>query len=163
MRSLISILLLSLTMVAAGQYQVNFRTGDHIYYMDQREDWPMHYQVDRENDLIGLVQICDHLTEFGIPGCELWIDPGTTRMTVYHSGGDLRVQAIADQVNPGVAAINNDTATMPLFIGGQVKFYGGRFLEVRTPQLRQATSFRIHTNNRVFVFVRKPEITAQDL
>lgn len=158
MRSLLSILLLSLSLGMAAQYQVNFRTGDHIYYLDERDDWPKHYQVDRENDLVGLIRICDHLTEFGIPQCELWIDPGTTRMTVYHSGGDLLVQAIADQVNPGVAAINNDTTTMPLFIDGQVMFCEGRFLEVRTPQLSRATFFRIHTNNRVFVFVRKPTI-----
>ena len=165
MRYLFIILLGIFPLVLSGQHWIRFETGDHIYVLEDRSSTPMHYVVDRENELDRLDVLCGILTEEGKPECEVWYDPNAAgSMTIRKGSGDtMYVQSVPDMVNPNVRAVNYDSATQPIFYKGKVMFPEGSFLEVKTPQLTRATSFRIHTASRVFVIVKgKPE-TAEDL
>jgi len=165
MRYLYIILLGILPLALFGQHRIRFETGDHIYILEDRDDIPMHYIVDRENELEKLNILCGILTEKGTPECEIWYDPESAgNLTIRRGRGDtMYVQAIPDIVNPDVLAFNHDTATQPIFYRGEVMFPEGRFLEIRTPHLTRATSFRIHTPNRVFVIVKGQPETAEEL
>jgi len=116
--SLILLCVISLA-TQAQEVTLDFRTGDHIYYMDAPDDTPIHYQVDREQDKKGLDIICQELTRNGSPQCVVAYDPDTK------------------QIYPQwLRTIQQDSSVLIL-----------------TPHLARATSFKICTKNRVFVFI----------
>jgi len=165
MKYLFVFLLIVISLAAFGQHRIRFETGDHIYVLEDRNDIPKHYISDRENELEKLNILCETLAENGTPECEVWYDPRSAgNLTIRRGSGDtMYIQSVPDIVNPNVLAVNHDTATQPIFYKGKVMFPEGCFLEVKTPHLTRATSFRIYTSNRVFVIVKGQPITAEEL
>jgi len=165
MKYSLSIILITLSLALSGQHTIRFETGDHIYYLEDRNDVPMHYVVDREKELDRLNTLCGILTENGKPECEVWYDPNAAgSLTIRKGSGDtMYVQSVPDIVNSGVRAVNYEPATQPIFHNGEKFFPEDCFLEVHTPQLTRATSFRIHTSARVFVIIKNQSETAKEL
>lgn len=99
----------------AQEITLDFRTGDHIYYMEHESDVPSHYQV------CGKIsqEVLEELSLYGVPQCVVAYDPPTK------------------QIYPQwLRTIQQDSSVLIL-----------------TPHLSRATSFKIQTNNRVFVFI----------
>lgn len=162
MRYISLILLCIVTASLQAQATVTFRTGDHIYYMESPNDFPIHYQVDRENDMDGLIAICHELTMYGLPETQIAFDPAMGTYTIRRvPGGNDRVVAIADLLNPSLIAVNTDTASQPIYADGRTWLCASRYLEIPTPHLTRATSFLLATNHRVFVFVTNPQIKTE--
>lgn len=156
------ILLLILSASIHAQATITFRTGDHIYYMEHPWDPSVHHQINRERNPGGLNLMVRELTRYGVPECVMYFDSEVASITLQqYPSGDPRVVAMADPLRPGVIAYNSDTATQPIYFNKRVSFCDGRYLVIQTPHLARATSFKISTNNRVFVFVTNPGIVKE--
>jgi len=157
-------MILTVCMGLFGQVQIQLHKGDHIYLLDSPDAHPVHYQVDDKN----LQEVSAEylsLSVGGIPACEIFFDPLDFETITLRKGGDgkLYVKSIADKLNPSVVAINEDRVSQPIYEKGNIMFCPDRYLVIHTPHLARATSFKIHTNNRVFVFVKQQNYTAKQL
>ena len=157
-------MILTVTMGLFGQVQVQLHEGDHIYFLDSPAAHPVHYTIDQSN-LSEIQAEYMGLSEDGIPACEIFFDPGDFESITLRKDheGIMYVKAIADKLNPSVLAYNPDPETQPLYIDGQLSFCPNRYLIINTPHLARATSFKLRTNNRVFVFVKKHSLTTKQL
>jgi len=164
MRTTLTVMILTVTMGLFGQVQVQLHEGDHVYFLDSPSSHPDHYQID-ENNLEYIKSEYVAMSEDGIPVCEIFFDPGNFDNITLRQDEDgvMYVRALADKLNPSVRAVNDDPLSQPVFQNGKLLFCPDRYLVIYTPHLARATSFKLATNNRVFVFVKKQSLTAKQL
>lgn len=158
------ILLTSMCLLSQTEIKVQIQPGDHVYILNDNASHPTHFQLtDETKDVIIKKYLA--ISEEAAPNCEIFFDPTNYRTVTLRKGkdGTLYVEAMSSKLNKSVA-VNTDPESQPLFIDGRVVFTKDRYLTINTPQLSHATSFKICTNNRVFVFVKQPvSLTAKKL
>jgi len=165
MKRLLFISFLLFTLSLEAQHEIQFRDGDHIYVLETRYDTPVYHQVGCCNNWDELITFYNDLIKDGTPGCEIYFDPRDYRSLTLRRDfkGNLYVQSMADRLNDNLLAVNMNPDTQPIFYNNKVEFSQDRYLVIQTPHLTKATSFIIQTNNRVFVFVKQPTRSTQEL
>lgn len=155
-------MILTVTMGLFGQVQVKLHEGDHIYLLDSPASHPVHYQIDQDNLSEVKKEYLD-MADRGTPACEIFFDPGNFDNITLRQDEDgvMYVRSIADKLNPSIQAVNNDPLSQPVFQNGKLLFCPDKYLVIFTPHLARATSFKIQTNNRVFVFVKQQSNSAK--
>jgi len=149
-------MILTVTMGLFGQVQVQLHLGDHIYFLESPAAHPVHYKIDQSN-LPEIQKKYLEMSEEGFPVCDIFFDPGNFESISLRKdeGGIMYVQSVADKLNPSIRAINKDPVSQPVFQDGKLLFCQDRYLMIYTPHLSRATSFKLQTNNRVFVIVNQ--------
>lgn len=156
--------LIVLSFNVQAQELVKFRNGDHIYLLETNHGIPLYHQVS-PCDPDGFIEFYIELIRDGIPAFEIYFDPSDYRFITLRQdeNGKMRVLSLPDQLNKRLLAVNPDPKTQPIFYNGNVELSQERYLWILTPHLTRATSFKICTNNRVFVFVKRPQLISKEL